>query len=489
MARIEWYAETNRKLNSPLTPANRCTDKTTALQNNADPAPLADFEPNRLVPTTAGYVKLWEHLIRFKNYDGTVLQEKHVPHNSVPSYTGSTPTRTGYTFTGWSPTPVAAIADADYIAQFTVNSYTITYINNVDSQSTTRSVNYGDTAPSITPWSISGYTFDHWDKQFGTVTGDDTYTAIYTQNTVYYTVTFIVDGSTYDTQSVSAGGYASTPTAPTKSGYTFTGWSPDVASTQINGNTTFTAVFTENTPAGPSTTGIVVVQGGFDAALPWVGEPGSGYGLTDDYWPARIKLFPQAYNSTPISGRIIVTGYKYNFYTKTRTELPSECYIYFSDLCYSSSNYYSTGVTITLSDALYDQGWRLEQTVTGESGQNNHWGDTSLKTKTYHYIGSSICEIGVPGGTPEDMWFVTLSSEDANLSASLVYGVNPPYTTINGTTYSSYYITNSCYASSRDGSRTGRAYTYLDDSELPITSTGTTYADENNYVSVIVSPR
>jgi uncharacterized repeat protein (TIGR02543 family) len=61
---------------------------------------------------------------------------------------------------------------------------------------------------------------------------------------VYHTVTFISDGSTYDTQSVAHGGYATEPTAPTKSGYTFTGWSPSVASTQINGDTTFTAQWT-----------------------------------------------------------------------------------------------------------------------------------------------------------------------------------------------------------------------------------------------------
>ena len=284
MARIEWYAETNRKLNSPLTPANRCTDKTTALQNNADPAPLADFEPNRLVPTTAGYVKLWEHLIRFKNYDGTVLQEINVPHGTVPTYTGSTPTRTGYAFTGWSPTPVAATADADYIAQFTVNSYTITYNNNIDGQSTTRSVNYGDTAPSITPWSISGYTFDHWNKQFGTVTGDDTYTAIYTQNTVYYTVTFIVDGSTYDTQSVAAGGYASTPTAPTKSGYTFTGWSPDVASTQINGDTTFTAQFVEDVPPVVMLADVGWKTADAGGGTPH-GDPSNDYETSNDWIP------------------------------------------------------------------------------------------------------------------------------------------------------------------------------------------------------------
>lgn len=423
------YSEANTILGSSLTPNNRCICKKTARDNHADPAPLASFTDNRLVPVD--YVNLVEYDITFKYDNNTTWKTERYAYGATP--TPGTPSLSGQIFDGWSPAITA-------------------------------------------------------------VTGPATYVATWHAETVYYTVTYtwtVPGGSSHtETESVASGSTPSNIPSP-ESVTNYTGsWSPsNPASTTITGNTTFTYNYTYNGPTGPSTTGIVVVQGGFDAALPWAGEPGSGYGLTDDYWPARITLFPQAYNSTPISGRITVTGYKYNFYTKTRTELPSGCYIDFSDLCYSSSNYYSTGVTITLSDALYNQGWRLEETVAGESGQNNHWGDTSLKTKTYHYIGSSICEIGVPGGTPEDMWFVTLSSEDANLSASLVYGVNPPYTTINGTTYSSYYITNSCYASSRDGSRTGRAYTYLDDSELPITSTGTTYADENNYVSVIVSPR
>lgn len=64
------------------------------------------------------------YTIRFLNWDGSVLQSSQVAQGSMPSYTGVTPTKPEddnytYTFSGWSPTVVAATANADYTAQFT----------------------------------------------------------------------------------------------------------------------------------------------------------------------------------------------------------------------------------------------------------------------------------------------------------------------------------------------------------------------------------
>ena len=64
------------------------------------------------------------YTIRFLNYDGKELQNTQVLENAMPAYNGATPARPEdanytYTFNGWSPTIVAAVADADYTAQFT----------------------------------------------------------------------------------------------------------------------------------------------------------------------------------------------------------------------------------------------------------------------------------------------------------------------------------------------------------------------------------
>ena len=64
------------------------------------------------------------YTIRFLNWDGAVLQSSQVLEGERPEYTGETPTKPEddqytYTFSGWSPTVVAAAVDADYTAQYT----------------------------------------------------------------------------------------------------------------------------------------------------------------------------------------------------------------------------------------------------------------------------------------------------------------------------------------------------------------------------------
>ena len=62
------------------------------------------------------------YTIKFVN-NGTTLQTSTLQYGATPSYTGATPTKTAtaqytYTFSGWSPTIVAATANATYTAQF-----------------------------------------------------------------------------------------------------------------------------------------------------------------------------------------------------------------------------------------------------------------------------------------------------------------------------------------------------------------------------------
>lgn len=78
-----------------------------------------------------------------------------------------------------------------------------------------------------------------------------------TQNTTFYAVidykadiTFKVDNVTHDSQIVAIGKFAALPAEPTKDGYVFKGWSVNgsivnVPTYPVQGNTTFTAVFTQ----------------------------------------------------------------------------------------------------------------------------------------------------------------------------------------------------------------------------------------------------
>ena len=64
------------------------------------------------------------YTITFVNWDGELLEEYLLEEGTMPVYTGVTPTRTEdedytYEFCGWLPEIVAAVANADYTAQFT----------------------------------------------------------------------------------------------------------------------------------------------------------------------------------------------------------------------------------------------------------------------------------------------------------------------------------------------------------------------------------
>lgn len=480
------YNQANQILGCALTPNNRGICKKTAILWHADPTPLANFVDNRLLPVTTGYVKLQEFTIRFMDYDGTVLQTRSIPYGTVPTYTGSTtPSRTGYHWNnGWTPTIVAATANADYTATFDINQYTVTFISD-GSTYDTQYVNHGGHAsvPAGTP-TKAGFTFAGWspDVASTTITGNTTFTAQWTVSSHTVTYNIVKDGQTTTTsETVSHGGTPSNiPSTPAIADYTGS-WSPSNPSgATINSDTTFTYTYTYT---GPSVTGTLVVQGGFDDLLPWKNDQSGETDEECDYWPSRLVLFPGT-NQTRLTGRITVTGYKYNFYTKTRTNLPSGCYIDFANVAHSVNNYDETGVTITLSDALIAQGWRLSKDL-----YPNMWYDSSVTSNTYHYTGAKICSIGVPGGTPEDLWFVTLTTSDATLHTYYVGDVNhTAQATIDGVTYATYFITDSCYASERHAARTSDDYSYLDDNNLPITSTGTSAADENNYAAVLIQP-
>ncbi len=113
------------------------------------------------------------------------------------------------------------------------------------------------TAPS-SPTKV-GYTFKYWSETesgsaynfAAAITANKTLYAVFEINK--YTVTFISDGKTVSTATVENGKYATAPSNPTKTGYTFSHWSTseggnavNVGSYEIKRATVFYAVFTKN---------------------------------------------------------------------------------------------------------------------------------------------------------------------------------------------------------------------------------------------------
>ncbi|TLG71093.1 hypothetical protein FEZ08_11575 [Culicoidibacter larvae] len=150
--------------------------------------------------------------------------------------------KTGYTFTGWFDAATGGTQwnfatskmpanDMKLYAQFTINSYTMTFDN--DAVTTTQTVVYDTLVTEPTAPIKTGFTFVGWfDAQTGGTkwnfatnkmpASNKTLYAQYTRNN--YTLTFNDQGTT-STQTVAFDALAVEPaTVPTKSGYTFSGW-------------------------------------------------------------------------------------------------------------------------------------------------------------------------------------------------------------------------------------------------------------------------
>ena len=188
-------------------------------------------------------------------------------HNAQIVTSGTTatvptePTKSGYEFDGWSLNGVDIVdvtqqtvtANVTYYAVFT-QLHTVTFIYEDDTIDT-QTVRNGEYATDVDVEDTTNKIFNGWLLNGATV-DVSTYkilgTTVFTADITYkYNVVFKVDNADYDTQLIVKNGYATTPTAPTKDGYEFNGWSlngvdiVEPSTVQITADTTFTAVFTE----------------------------------------------------------------------------------------------------------------------------------------------------------------------------------------------------------------------------------------------------
>jgi hypothetical protein len=133
------------------------------------------------------------------------------------------PVKEGYTFSGWSEIPETMPAhDVTVNGTFSVNSYTLTYLID-DEVYKTMEVVYGS---SITPEAAptkEGYTFSGWSEIPATMPAQDvTVTGTFVPNN--YPLVYLLDGDEYKTVDVPFGSVITPEPDPEKEGYTFSGW-------------------------------------------------------------------------------------------------------------------------------------------------------------------------------------------------------------------------------------------------------------------------
>jgi|GEM_PF-2355437 len=172
---------------------------------------------------------------------------KTVTHGGNVGSLPTAPTKTGYTFTSWNTkadgtgnaftAAIAITADITVYAQWTINTYTVTFDKNggtTEASPTSKTATYGSNVGSLpTEPTRAGYTFNGWNtNNVGTGTTFTASTSVTADITVYaqwtlnsYTVTFNSNGgSIVADQTVAYNSTVTEPTAPTREGYTFGGW-------------------------------------------------------------------------------------------------------------------------------------------------------------------------------------------------------------------------------------------------------------------------
>ncbi len=201
------------------------------------------------------------YTITWKDGDNqTIETDNNVRYGATPSYNGATPTKTAtaqYTFAfngTWSPAIAEVTGNQTYVAQFeaTLNKYTIRFLNWNGVELYTMQVEYGTTPvyeplPPTKPQTDQyKYTFAGWDPELAPVTGDATYTAVFTESLQVYEVCFFNDDEILECGEWE---YGSTPVyrgpEPTKAPddtffYTFCGWGEIHP---VNGDNSYSAQF------------------------------------------------------------------------------------------------------------------------------------------------------------------------------------------------------------------------------------------------------
>ena len=193
--------------------------------------------------------------------DGAVYDDVNSYAEGEQIVAPADPSKTGYTFTGWDPA-VGTMGNADmtFNAKFEAKTYNVKFMNG-EVQHDANTVKYDGAYTLPAAPTKDGYTFAGWVDAEGnampathTTDGDVTFYAKWV--TSAFDAKFYLDAAKtdlYDTKSVEFGAAITAPTEPSKTGYTFKGWSLDGSTVLADLGTMdtegkdFIAVFEANT--------------------------------------------------------------------------------------------------------------------------------------------------------------------------------------------------------------------------------------------------
>ncbi len=197
------------------------------------------------------YIAQWiinNYTISFDEQGGTAVAD--ITQNFGTTVTApANPTKTGYTFTGWSPAvpPAMPANNMTCVAQWTINSYTISFDEQGGTTVSDITQNFGTTVTAPANPTKAGYTFTGWSPAVPPVMPANNMTCVAQWTINSYTISFDEQGGTAVADiTQNFGTTVTAPVSPTKTGYTFGGWSPAVPVTMPANNTTCIAQWTAN---------------------------------------------------------------------------------------------------------------------------------------------------------------------------------------------------------------------------------------------------
>ena len=283
----------------------------------------------------AGFTPITYYLTLTLN-DGTATNPETFTIETE-TFTLNNPTKTGYDFAGWKLNGVGeammtvtitkgSTGNLAYTATWTPIIYNIEYTMNGGTATPDNPTTYTIETPTftLTNPTKTGYTFKGW-KLNGegdalmTVTieqgstGDKGYTATWQVNE--YTITFDSNGgSAVDPITLDYGSTVTPPAEPTKSGYDFAGWTPELPETMPAENITVTATWTKKTYTVSITGGGVTADNmtpeyGDNVVLTIMDDPDATLtSLTVNGLEVKESIVDNQYTITSVSGNVSVVA-------------------------------------------------------------------------------------------------------------------------------------------------------------------------------------
>jgi uncharacterized repeat protein (TIGR02543 family) len=214
--------------------------------------------PSRIPSEDMTITALWtinQYTITFDTDGGTEVSpitQDYQTEVSIPT----NPTKTGYSFTGWNEDIPSSMPgdDLTLIAQWSINTYTITFNSNEGSDLTSITQDYNTNVTAPSEPTRTGYSFSGWFSDtalenaytFSTISANNI--TLYAKWTInQHTITFDTDGgTTINSITQDYNSEVTAPIDPTRTGYTFNGWDVSIPSTIPSEDITLTATWTIN---------------------------------------------------------------------------------------------------------------------------------------------------------------------------------------------------------------------------------------------------